>query len=193
MFAHTNASPDGFLHPALAGLHVRTGNLHGELLSVHKINQAYPGLPTVQGAVSVSRKSPKRLSTPTGRRRNRLNSGTPAAPASGLDLPVSPRSGRSQWAPGSAGTSRSLVDRAPQKPARRPFWWSHKAWVPAVTLSYRIFRGLPCICGLNMDPRRAVVKESLGNIRTIRTIMLDRGSPFRRLIESPSRVQRTYP
>ena len=37
-FAHTNASPDGLLHPALAGLHVRTGNLHGELLSVHKIS-----------------------------------------------------------------------------------------------------------------------------------------------------------
>jgi hypothetical protein len=35
------ASPDRFLHPALAGLHVRTGNLHGELLSVHKIK---PGL-----------------------------------------------------------------------------------------------------------------------------------------------------
>src|ERR1019366_4200042 len=34
--------------PALAGLHVRTGNLHGELLSVHKISQAYPGIPTVR-------------------------------------------------------------------------------------------------------------------------------------------------
>ena len=43
-----HASPDRFLHPALAGLHVRTGNLHGELLSVHKINQAYPGVPTVR-------------------------------------------------------------------------------------------------------------------------------------------------
>src|ERR1039458_4633313 len=32
----------------LAGLHVRTGNLHGELLSVHKISQAYPGIPTVR-------------------------------------------------------------------------------------------------------------------------------------------------
>src|SRR5438105_8841603 len=40
------SSPDRFLHPALAGLHVRTGNLHGELLSVHKISQAYPGAPT---------------------------------------------------------------------------------------------------------------------------------------------------
>src|ERR1035438_3941363 len=47
-FAHTNASPDELLHPALAGLHVRTGNLHGELLSVHKISQAYPGIPTVR-------------------------------------------------------------------------------------------------------------------------------------------------
>src|ERR1035438_5008651 len=47
VFAHANASPDGLLHPALAGLHVRTGNLHGELLSVHKISQAYPGVPTV--------------------------------------------------------------------------------------------------------------------------------------------------
>ena len=41
-------SPDPFLHPALTGLHVRTGNLHGELLSVHKISQAYPGVPTVR-------------------------------------------------------------------------------------------------------------------------------------------------
>ena len=45
MFAHATASPDGLLHPARAGLHVPTGNLHGELLSVHKINQAYPGVP----------------------------------------------------------------------------------------------------------------------------------------------------
>src|ERR1035437_9229582 len=48
VFAHTNASPDGLPRPALAGLHVRTGNLHGELLSVHKISQAYPGIPTVR-------------------------------------------------------------------------------------------------------------------------------------------------
>ena len=33
-------------HLALAGLHVRTGNLHGEHLPVHKISQAYPGAPT---------------------------------------------------------------------------------------------------------------------------------------------------
>ena len=35
-------------HLALAGLHVRTGNLHGEHLPVHKISQAYPGAPTVR-------------------------------------------------------------------------------------------------------------------------------------------------
>ena len=33
-------------HLVLAGLHVRTGNLHGEHLPVHKISQAYPGAPT---------------------------------------------------------------------------------------------------------------------------------------------------
>ena len=43
-----DASPAGLLHPALVRLHVRTGNLHGELLSVHKISQAYPGIPTVR-------------------------------------------------------------------------------------------------------------------------------------------------
>jgi len=32
--------PDGLLHPAPVPLHVRTSNLHGELLSVHKISQA---------------------------------------------------------------------------------------------------------------------------------------------------------
>jgi len=42
------SSPDRCLHPTLAGLHVRTGNLHGELLSVHKISQAYPGVPTAR-------------------------------------------------------------------------------------------------------------------------------------------------
>ena len=40
--------PDGLLHPAPVQLHVRTSNLHGELLSVHKINQAYPGVPKAQ-------------------------------------------------------------------------------------------------------------------------------------------------
>ena len=52
----SNASPDGFLHPALVRLHVRTGNLHGELLSVHKISQAYPGVPTVRERPSSSAK-----------------------------------------------------------------------------------------------------------------------------------------
>ena len=33
--------PDGLLHPTLASATCRTGNLHGELLSVHKIK---PGL-----------------------------------------------------------------------------------------------------------------------------------------------------
>src|ERR1035441_4188438 len=37
--------PDGLLHPTLASATCRTGNLHGELLSVHKISQAYPGAP----------------------------------------------------------------------------------------------------------------------------------------------------
>src|SRR5215510_4609402 len=32
--------PDELLHPAPVPLHVRTSNLHGELLSVHKISQA---------------------------------------------------------------------------------------------------------------------------------------------------------
>jgi hypothetical protein len=32
-------------HPTLASATCRTGNLHGELLSVHKISQAYPGAP----------------------------------------------------------------------------------------------------------------------------------------------------
>ena len=34
---HAKASPDGLLHPAPVQLHARTSNLHGELLSVHKI------------------------------------------------------------------------------------------------------------------------------------------------------------
>src|ERR1019366_8353090 len=40
--------PDGLLHPTLASATCRTGNLHGELLSVHKISQAYPGAPELQ-------------------------------------------------------------------------------------------------------------------------------------------------
>ena len=39
--------PDGLLPPTLASATCRTGNLHGELLSVHKISQAYPGAPTI--------------------------------------------------------------------------------------------------------------------------------------------------
>jgi hypothetical protein len=45
-------SPPEFASP-IAKAHARsatcrTGNLHGELLSVHKISQAYPGIPTVR-------------------------------------------------------------------------------------------------------------------------------------------------
>src|ERR1039457_5585319 len=45
----------------LAGLHVRTGNLHGELLSVHKISQAYPGIPTVRERLSNSAAAPQMI------------------------------------------------------------------------------------------------------------------------------------
>jgi hypothetical protein len=40
--------PEGLLHPTLASATCRTGNLHGELLSVHQISQAYPGIPETQ-------------------------------------------------------------------------------------------------------------------------------------------------
>src|SRR5471030_1291033 len=33
--------PDGLLHPTLASATCRTGNLHGELLSVHKIKPGF--------------------------------------------------------------------------------------------------------------------------------------------------------
>src|SRR2546422_4361863 len=54
-----SASPAGLLRPALAWLHVRTGNLHGGLLSFHKISQVYPGTPeTAEG-----KPIPKRTAT----------------------------------------------------------------------------------------------------------------------------------
>src|ERR1035438_8388655 len=45
----------------LARLHVRTGDLHGELLSVHKISQAYPGIPTVRERLSNSAAAPQMI------------------------------------------------------------------------------------------------------------------------------------
>ena len=43
--------PTGLLRPAPVPLQARTSNLHGELLSVHKISQAYPGVPKPQRRV----------------------------------------------------------------------------------------------------------------------------------------------
>src|ERR1022692_3571538 len=41
--------PAGLRRLAPDPLHVRTSNLHGEFLSIHKISQAYPGVPDEHG------------------------------------------------------------------------------------------------------------------------------------------------